>query len=330
MALSFKSCALPLCAIVALTACGEGGQSASAPPAHAEAVAHETELLRLTLRPEAVSRLGIVTTKIAAGEAMAMRETSGEIVVPNGVGGVPTGALSNLAQIGASQAAADGEVERTRAQARLARIALDRAEKLVAEEAGSIRARDEAAAALATAQAQANVAVEQRRLLGPSVSSLGNQNRLWVRVSMAGTDVARISRSADAMIAPLGDGQSMRLATPVQAPPSANAVTGTVDLYYALDNRDRFWRVGQRVAVRLPVGQARQGLSVPASAIVRDIYGGEWVYVQTAPGHFVRQRLESISRDGDGAIVTHGLKAGTQVVTVGAMELFGTEFGVAH
>ena len=122
----------------------------------------------------------------------------------------------------------------------------------------------------------------------------------------------------------------MRLATPVQAPPSANAVTGTVDLYYALDNRDRFWRVGQRVAVRLPVGRAQQGLSVPASAIVRDIYGGEWVYVQTAPGHFVRQRLESVSRDRDGAIVTHGLKAGTQVVTVGAMELFGTEFGVAH
>ncbi|AYO80669.1 efflux RND transporter periplasmic adaptor subunit [Sphingobium yanoikuyae] len=321
---------LPLSALVMLGACSQQGKQSSSPPSHGEVVAHETELVRLTLKPEAVKRLGIETTRVGAGTAALARETSGEIVVPNGTGGVPTGALSNLAQIGASQASADGEVERTRAQVRLARIALERASRLVAEEAGSVRARDEAAAALATAQAQAQVAIEQRRLLGPAVASLGNQSRLWVRVSVAGTDVAAINRNASIIVAPLGTTQGGRKGTPVQAPPSANAVAGTVDLYYALDNSDQFWRVGQRVGIRLPLGKTQEGLSVPASAIVRDIYGGEWVYLQTAPGNFIRQRIEALSSGQDGAVVIRGLAPEAQVVSVGAMELFGTEFGVAH
>lgn len=318
------------CALLILSACGEKAQSPVTPPAHAEAITHESELLKLTLTPQAVQRLGIVTVKIGEGQAGMMRETSGEIVVPNGAGGVPTGSVSNLAQIGTAQAAADGEVERTRAQARLARIALDRATQLVAEEAGSVRARDEAAAALATAQAQASVATEQRRLLGPSVAALGQQSTLWVRVSVSGTDVAAIRHNAIAMISPLGASDAGRSARPVQAPPSANAVAGTVDLYYAIDNRDRLYRVGQRVSVRLPMGQVQHGLAVPAAAILRDIYGGEWVYTQTAPGTYIRQRVEIGSTSGTQAIVSRGLEPGMAIVTTGAMELFGTEFGVAH
>ena len=48
-------------------------------------------------------------------------------------------------------------------------------------------------------------------------------------------------------------------------------------------------RVGQRVAVELPLAGRTQGLSVPSSAIVRDIYGGEWVYAKTAPDVFIRE-----------------------------------------
>lgn len=313
-----------------LFACDEKPKPPASAPAKAEAIAHEGELLKLTLTPQAVQRLGIATVKVGVGQTGMMRETSGEIVVPNGAGGVPTGSLSNLAQIGTAQATANGEVERTRAQTRLARIAFDRATQLVAEEAGSVRARDEAAAALATAQAQANVAVEQRRLLGPSVSALGRQSVLWVRVSVSGTDVAAIRRNAIAMINALGASKGARSARPVQAPPSANATAGTVDLYYAIDNSDQAWRVGQRVAVRLALGEVQQGVAVPAAAILHDIYGGEWVYTQTAPNIYVRRRVDVASTGPSGAIVARGLEPGMVVVTTGAMELFGTEFGVAH
>ena len=118
---------------------------------------------------------------------------------------------------------------------------------------------------------------------------------------------------------------------PVDAPPSANAVAGTVDLYFALDNRDRAYRVGQRVSVALPLAGGRsEGLSVPTSAILRDIYGGEWVYAKTEADTYVRQRIEVAATEGGRAILSRGLRPGTLVVTAGAAELFGTEFGVAH
>lgn len=321
---------LPL--IAGLGGCGAPSSSPKAPPAKTEAVAHETELMKLTLTPEAQRRLAIATVRVGDGSAALARETSGEVMVPAaGAGGVPTGSLSNLAQIGSQQAIADGEVARTRAQLRLARIALGRAAALVREEAGSIRARDEAAAALATAEAAAGAAAAQRRLLGPSIAAMGAQPTLWVRVSVFGTDVAGVARGQAAAVRPLGSEASPRAARPVQAPPSANATAGTVDLYYAIDNRDRLYRVGQRVAVSLPLGSGtQQGLAVPVAAILRDIYGGEWVYRKTAANTYIRQRIEIASSNGTHAILSRGLARGDEVVTAGAMELFGTEFGVAH
>jgi len=316
--------------ILLLGACGGGASKTQVPPAKTDAVAHEADLLRITLTPQVRQRLGIVTTRVGAGETKRTRETSGEIVVPNSAGAVPTGTTSNLAQIGTAQAAADGEIERTRAQVRLARIALDRATRLVQEEAGSLRARDEAAATLAMAQAQANVALAQRRLLGPGVASLGKQAVLWVRAPVSGTDVASVLQGAAATVRPLGTAGTARGARPVQAPPSGNALAGTVDLYYTIDNRDRAFRVGQRVSVGLPLGGSQAGLSVPSSAIVHDIYGGEWVYEQTAPETYVRQRVEVAASSGGHAILGRGLRSGATIVTTGAMELFGTEFGVAH
>jgi len=318
----------------ALCACGTKPSGSSAAPVKTEAVAHESDLLRLTLSPEAQSRLGIQTVHVEPGSKAASRETSGEIVVPAGAGGVPTNSLSNLQQLGTQQVAADGEVARAQAQLRLAHIALDRAAALVREEAGSVRARDEASAAFATAQAAADVAGSQRRMLGPSMRSLSNQTIMWVRVPVFGTDVTRLTRGGSAMVTALGaqaaDG-TPRTARPIQAPPSANALAGTVDLYFAINNSDHAYRVGQRVAVGLSIGGgAREGLAVPTSAIVRDIYGGLWVYQKTAPDTYVRQRIEIAATAGDRAILSRGLAAGAEVVSVGAAELFGSEFGVAH
>ena len=314
-----------------LIACGSEPSGAPKAPVESEAIAHETELVRLKLTPEAQKRLGITTEQVGNGSAAATRMTSGEIVVPGGAGGVPINAASNLQQIGAQQVAADAELARARAQLSLARVAFDRATALVDEEAGSIRARDEARAALGAAKAAADAASAQRRLLGPGVASLANQRFVWVRVPVFGSDIAAIRQGQSALVAPLGLDGAKRSARPVDAPPSANAVAGTVDLYFALDNRDRAYRVGQRVSVALPLANGTsEGLSVPTSAILRDIYGGEWVYAKTAPDTYVRQRIEVAATEGGRAILSRGLNPGTAVVTAGEAELFGTEFGVAH
>lgn len=316
---------------ILLAGCGEKTATPPAPPAHAEAIAHESELLKLSLTPQAQQRLGIVLARVGGGSATATREVAGEIVVPPiSANGVPVNSTTNLQQIGSQQAAADAELARATAQARLARIALGRAASLVREEAGSVRARDEAAAALAAAQAALGAARQQRRLLGPAVASLGAQPALWVRASVFGSDMGEVRREASAAVRTLGDGGAPRSARPVQALPSANTVAGTVDLYYAVDNRDRAFRVGQRVSVDLPLAGQTEGLSVPSAAILRDIHGGEWVYQKTDPDTFVRQRVEVASESGGRALLARGLTDGAQVVTHGAAELFGTEFGAAH
>ncbi len=322
---------LPIILTASLTACGPPAASPVTAPSHAEPVAHESELLKLTLTPEAQQRLGIKLARVEGGSAAATRQAAGEIVVPpTSAGGVPTSSTSNLPQIALQQAAADGEVARTQAQARLARIALSRADALVREEAGSIRARDEAAAALAAADAALGAALQQRRLLGPSTAAMGSQSLLWVRVPIFGSDMSAITRGTAVTVRPLGDQGAGRTARPVRAAPSANAIAGTVDLYYALPNRDGLFRVGQRVAVDVPVSGTTSGLAIPSAAILRDIHGGEWVYQRTAKDVFVRQRVEVASEAGGRAVLTRGLASGAEVVTDGAAELFGIEFGAAH
>ena len=58
-----------------------------------------------------------------------------------------------------------------------------------------------------------------------------------------------------------------------------------------------------------------------------DIDGGTWVYVQKAPYTYVRQRVEVRYVENGRAILRRGPAPGTKVVTDGAEEVFGTEFG---
>ena len=58
--------------------------------------------------------------------------------------------------------------------------------------------------------------------------------------------------------------------------------------------------------------------------------GDTWVYLNPEPLTYVRQRVTvAYIKDGQ-AVLTDGPPEGSAVVTVGAAELYGTEFGVGH
>ena len=69
---------------------------------------------------------------------------------------------------------------------------------------------------------------------------------------------------------------------------------------------------------------------MPLSAILYDVHGGTWLYVNEAPHVYRRQRVELAETDGATAFLLRGLTPGLQVVAQGATELFGTEFGAGH
>lgn len=75
---------------------------------------------------------------------------------------------------------------------------------------------------------------------------------------------------------------------------------------------------------------AEQGtrLSMPYSAILYDAGGQTWTYASPEENVFVRHEIVVDRIDGDVALLASGPPAGTEVVTIGAAELYGTETGV--
>jgi hypothetical protein len=88
---------------------------------------------------------------------------------------------------------------------------------------------------------------------------------------------------------------------------------------------------GQRVGVRLAApGSSVPRKVIPYSAVLYDAKGDAWVYTNPGPLQFVRQRVAIDVIDQGVAILEDGPAVGTNVVTVGAAELFGAESGVGH
>ena len=66
----------------------------------------------------------------------------------------------------------------------------------------------------------------------------------------------------------------------------------------------------------------------PYASIIYDLDGDAWVYTVPAPLTFVRVGVVVERIERDHAYLNEGPPAGTQVVTVGVPELYGTEVGV--
>lgn len=253
------------------------------------------------------------------------------------------------------------------ARARLAAVTLraTRTELLARQRAGSERAAEEARADRDTAAAElraaeARLAVLRRAPLdsdsrvavtapragvvrqlfaapgqvvaaGANLVEIAAVDALWVRVAAYAGDLATLDPTAPAHVARLGEPASSVgvAADPVAAPPSADPLAATVDLFYALPTAAQL-RPGERVRVSVPLTSPASTLAVPWSAVVTDVHGGEWVYEVTAPGTFARRRVAVRRVEGDRALLSRGPREGATVVAVGAMELYGTEFGAGH
>ena len=167
---------------------------------------------------------------------------------------------------------------------------------------------------------------------GAPLFAVQAQERLWVRVPVYASDQNATNTEAPASVAALGSsaGQPGRVAQAVVGPPSANPTAASIDLYYEIDNSDDAFRPGQRVQVDIDLKEGGEHLVVPWSAVLQDIHGGSWVYVQRSPGVYVRTRIDLQRIVGDVAVLARGPDPGAEVVTVGVAELAGSEFGVAH
>jgi hypothetical protein len=85
-------------------------------------------------------------------------------------------------------------------------------------------------------------------------------------------------------------------------------------------------RVGLRTAAIRRSG--RQTL-VPYRALIYDGHGTAYVYTSPESLSFLRQEVHVDRIEGDRVLLSHGPPTGTEVVTVGATEVYGAELEIA-
>ncbi len=182
-----------------------------------------------------------------------------------------------------------------------------------------------------------NVSAGQQVVGGASLFEVLDTRTVWVRVPIFVDLLSSIERNASGRIVALDGKQSnpssesadveAELAVPIDAPPTADALSSSADLYFAVSNLRSDFKPGQRVGIELPMKKEVEATIVPAASILYDIYGGTWVYTLKESHCFVRKRVAVLWFDRSQAVLQKGLNAGTMVVAEGAAELFGTEFG---
>jgi len=152
---------------------------------------------------------------------------------------------------------------------------------------------------------------------------------VWIRVPVYVGDLSAVDPKAPAVVETFGSvsGKPALTARPVQGPPLSDPGAASADLFFELANRGGELRLGQKVGVSLALRDTAEGLVVPWSAVLFDMQGGTWVYVRTAANVFTRVRVEIRHIVGEVAVLGRGPASGADVVSVGAAELFGTEFG---
>ena len=83
-------------------------------------------------------------------------------------------------------------------------------------------------------------------------------------------------------------------------------------------------RIGVRTAV---VRRAQRGVVIPYTALLYDPKGDTWTYTSPTPLVFQRQNIKVARIDGNSVLLSKGPRAGTRVVTEGATEIWGVEYG---
>jgi len=169
--------------------------------------------------------------------------------------------------------------------------------------------------------------------MGAPLIDLEALNPLWVRVSVPAAELTAIDLDGACRVASLGAAPEAagREAAPVRpAPPITSLDVGAVELSYVLENPSGVDRPGERVTARIPLrGSGEPRLVVPWAAVLHDLHGGTWIYEQTAPCTYTRRRITVERVAGDVAVLERALELapGAKIVTAGAAELFGVEFG---
>ncbi|MDX1980841.1 MAG: HlyD family efflux transporter periplasmic adaptor subunit [Bryobacteraceae bacterium] len=255
---------------------------------------------------------------------------------------------------------AEADVEQAKTRLHTAELRQARADKMLKDEVGTVRAQEDARneldlakTALEAAQArldqirraplQGDVTVKVRAprdgiirqvLAGPGqpvnggapLFEIADLRTLWLRVPIYAGEATMFRPGRSVGVETLS-GVPLGNARPVEAPPTGDPLAATVDFYYEAPASGHHWKPGERVAVAMLSSTSNTLRTVPYSAVVYDIQGGSWLYEQAANHRYVRRRVQIHHQMSGVAYLASGPAPGTPILVEGVAELWGVEFG---
>ena len=150
-----------------------------------------------------------------------------------------------------------------------------------------------------------------------------------VVVNLSPGEYERLAKDKPARITPLYTREKSvgEMLAPLSSdPPIEDNKRTMLTLHYLLPNSDHALPSSTRMRVELQMqGSEDKQKVVPYNAVHYDAKGAPWVYVNTKPLTFERQRITVARVVGKLAVLSDGPAVGTPIVTVGASLLYGTE-----
>lgn len=175
------------------------------------------------------------------------------------------------------------------------------------------------------------VAPGQKVTAGQVLSEVIDPAELWLRVAVPVAELAGLTPGASAVVLDVSarPRPTGAVLEPVAAPPTADPLRETADLYFRLPESEGPRRPGERIWIGLPRrGADASASTVPWAAVLFDAWGGAWVYETVGPQKYARRRVSPVRvHEGIAVLSDADLREGTSVVTTGAAELLGVEFG---
>jgi len=162
-----------------------------------------------------------------------------------------------------------------------------------------------------------------------AAKSLPAADEVWVLVTLSPAEWERLAKDRPARVLPLFTRDKFGtdvLARPSGMPPLEDTKRSMLNVYYVVPGKNADLALNKRMRIELQLaGDEGKQKVVPYGAVYYDAKGAAWVYVNTAPFTFERQRIGVDRIEGDLAVLTEGPPVGTPVVTVGAALLYGAE-----
>ncbi|MFZ5480826.1 MAG: efflux RND transporter periplasmic adaptor subunit [Myxococcota bacterium] len=143
---------------------------------------------------------------------------------------------------------------------------------------------------------------------------------VWLEAHVAEADAAKVAGTPGASFTVAGTDRVFTSERPVAVGAALDPASRTLPVVYAVPNPDGVLKPGMYAKATVFTGETREGVVIPASAVVDD-GGAPTVFVMEGGESFFQRRITLGARDGERVQVLDGVAPGERVVSAGAYEI---------